>query len=420
MKLSLVNSFHWQDWRIQMRRRQESSCLVALGWANQEWYIRVIIVLLSRFVFAYLIFLVFQQMRLLEREISRISATDGTSFDVVNVSAKDILLDMASSSVRGRGRFDLNCALEPVVTNSATKVIQRLLIVDDLDVLISEFDGAEILSSPNFESEQQCALNQVVKLIDATIFSLPFHSFVVGVTRTPLAQLPAQLARVGRFEKEVAMPPPSLRQRRDIFRFWLSTLSINNSSIVEWADLLAPRTAGCVAFDIRRICADALAAALSRESSSLGMNLSLNNAILNTRVKWNDIKEAAQSCVPSQLTLMDVIPVKLDNDSYYRSSGINAREEFDLAWKEFGGYNDVKTRLFRTIVRPWRYHIVDAANGSSSSSISNMLESSRPSGILFHGPAGNGKTLAAMCLASSLGLNCVKVSSYCVLFGNGH
>lgn len=45
----------------------------------------------------------------------------------------------------------------------------------------------------------------------------------------------------------------------------------------------------------------------------------------------------------------------------------------------------------------------------SSSSIEATLGMSKPSGVLFHGPPGVGKTFAAMCLASSLGLHCVKV-----------
>lgn len=352
--------------------------------------------------------LLLKKMSLIERELLQISATRGTNLDVVNVSAKDILLDVATSPVEKETRFDWRGELEG---NGSINVIRRLLIIDDLDVIISEAYEAETSSSSNLELEQRRALHEVVKLVDSTICSSPFRSFIVGVSRTPLAQLPAQLARVGRFEKEVTMSPPSLSQRRDIFHFWLSTLATKDSSITEWADLLAPRTAGCVASDIRRICADALTSAVSRESSSLGIVSSLNNVIQNTHIQWNDIKEAALSCVPSQLTSMDIIPAKL----YYGSSGVNARAEFELAWKEFGGYIDVKTRLFRTIVRPWRYHIMESANGITSSSINSMLESSRPSGILFHGPAGNGKTHAAMCLASSLGLNCVKVSAYCTI-----
>lgn len=335
---------------------------------------------------------------LLERELSQMALDVGTSLDVLNVSAKDILLDIAPSSSNERSRFILPNAS---TTNYGT--IRRLLIIDDLDAAISDSDEEETSStSNNLESEKLRAINAIVKLIDTSIDSS--NCFVVGISRSSLARLPTQLARVGRIEKEVLMTPPSLKQRKDIFEFWLSTLPTNKHLSNEWADLLAPRTAGCVASDIRRICADALTAAIARESRSLEQIQNLNDVMQNTCVEWNDVKEASQSCIPSQLSAMDVIPPKFSYQYNNHALGIDLREEFQHAWKEFAGYNDMKMRLFRTIVRPWRRHIMESSIGAG------MLESSRPSGVLFHGEAGNGKTLAAMCLANALGLNCVKVS----------
>eukprot|EP00957_Ditylum_brightwellii_P147623 11242261-Ditylum_brightwellii.AAC.2 len=46
-----------------------------------------------------------------------------------------------------------------------------------------------------------------------------------------------------------------------------------------------------------------------------------------------------------------------------------------------------------------------------SESASSTLGFSKPSGVLFHGPSGCGKTAAALCLASSMGLHCVKVKA---------
>ena len=48
------------------------------------------------------------------------------------------------------------------------------------------------------------------------------------------------------------MSPPSLSQRRDMFELSISS----------------PRTAGCVASDVRRICANVLTAAVAREFHS--------------------------------------------------------------------------------------------------------------------------------------------------------
>jgi SpoVK/Ycf46/Vps4 family AAA+-type ATPase len=209
------------------------------------------------------------------------------------------------------------------------------------------------------------------------------------------------------------MSPPSLAQRRDIFEFWLSTLPLlddgvnRDSTIARWVNYLSPRTAGCVAADIRRICADALTSAASRVPRTSSINQST--------VTWEDVKEAARTCVPSELSSLDVIPVSfaysIGNDAL-----VDSKREFELAWMNFGGYDDEKKRLYRAVVRPWKYHIHESAlsiglkDGEQSLAVEATFGLSRPSGVLFHGPSGCGKSMAAICLASSLGLHCVKVS----------
>ena len=317
---------------------------------------------------------------LFERELSRVY--DGSSqLTCVAMSAKDILLDEASSSFDHRVAYNVgdNCA-EP----------RQLLIIDDLDVIIGDSDemGSSFTTiGSDLQSEQLRALNAIVNLVDAAVVR---KDFVLGICRTPLSRLPPQLARVGRFEKEVVMSSPTLMQRKDIFGYWLSTLPLagKTTDVQRWADLLAPRTAGCVAADIRRVCADALTSAAARVPQSSSINDSI--------VTWEDVKEAAWTCIPSELSSLDVIQCPRYDES------IDSKDGFKLAWKGFGGYEEEKKRLYRTVVRPWMYHITE------STSLPGM---SKPSGVLFHGPSGCGKSMAALALASSLGLNCVKVTA---------
>jgi len=313
-----------------------------------------------------------------------LSRTQSVSTTVV--SAKNVLLDESVLATFG---------------DNATGSSRRLLIIDDLDAL------AATSASP--ESEQLQALNSIVKLIDKTT-SEPRGdgTFIVGITRATWGQLPPQLARVGRFERAVEMPPPTLSQRRDVFRYWIATLPIGSNegggpaAADEWASLLSPRTAGCVAADIRRICSDALASAYARAGGGRG-GPSVAGSLI---VSWEVMKEAARNCIPSQLAAMDVIPASL-GDFDDGPGPVDLRREFELAWSGFEGYGNEKKRLFRNIVRPWKYHIMNSSGGGSDA-VDRTL-SDRPSGVLFHGPPGCGKTEAAMRLASCLGLHCVKV-----------
>ena len=157
-----------------------------------------------------------------ERELSHADSPPSSSATFLSVSAKDVLLDEASSSLFGRRDF---FDMEGVARESGAGSGQ-LLIIDDLDVVIGDVDEAG--SSPvesDLESEQLRALDAIVRLVDGAANGAPSRRcFVLGICRSPLSRFPHRLARVGRFEKEVVMPPPTLAQRRDIFRFWLSTL----------------------------------------------------------------------------------------------------------------------------------------------------------------------------------------------------
>lgn len=341
-----------------------------------------------------------------ELELSRLASSSSSLVTCLSVSAKDVLLDMASSSFDHRNVFDTGG-----IAQRSGDGARLVLIIDDLDAIVGNADEA----GSELESEQIRALNAIVKLVDSATNngSSSRTCFVLGICRSAWSRLPSQLARVGRFEKEVLMSPPTLAQRKDIFRFWLSTLPLlgdrvdGDTTIARWVDSLAPRTAGCVAADIRRICADALTSAASRVPRTSSMN--------ESTVTWEDVKEAARTCVPSELSSLDVIPASF-SDSIGNSALVDSKQEFESAWMNFGGYNDEKKRLYRAVVRPWKYHILESASSigtkdeAQSSAVGATLGLSRPSGVLFHGPSGCGKSIAALCLASSLGLHCVKVS----------
>ena len=78
--------------------------------------------------------------------------------------------------------------------------------------------------------------------------------------------------------------------------------------------------------------------------------------ITRYEIKWNDLREAARTCIPSQLAQLDVTKTA----SYPHGeddSSPDLLKVHEWSWRNFGGYQYVKKRLFRTVVIPWRRYV---------------------------------------------------------------
>lgn len=122
---------------------------------------------------------------------------------------------------------------------------------------------------------------------------------------------------------------------------------------------------------------------------------------------WADLKYAAHVIVPSQLSLLDVVKPK----TYNTTDATDWETIHYKSWKELSGYESVKKRLYRTIVLPWRR--VYLSSKPPDDAVAGAIVP--PSGVLFHGSSGVGKTIAAQCLGSSLGLPMIRVRAADVL-----
>jgi len=319
-----------------------------------------------------------------------------------------------------------------------------ILILEDIDFILGP-NKHEMDSDDDYEVTEDAsnaihalignAISKAIKLlvqrnakeVSYTGYPHQNHSvipspLILGISRAPLSQLPKELRL---FEKEIVMPPPNLSQREEILKFWLPQLPIdddddegNNDGIMSrtgvvierWTKALSPPLAGCVASDIRRMCADAFITAMSRCTTILinDDNESRDRNLLNSphvKVTWPDILEAVRNCIPSPLVALDVTPpyIHLRGDDVSGvSNEVNFRQHHEQCWSSFGGYSGVKDQLYRTVVGPWRRHL--SGNGG-------MMGITPPAGVIFYGPSGVGKTFAAECLASSLGLNVIKVKN---------
>lgn len=299
------------------------------------------------------------------------------------VSAQD-LLGRASWSTEQ----DL---LELLMPNTEQKC---LLVIDDLQILANDDSEEDSLADPELLLVHNSILEALARLSNMATPS----PFILGIAHET-SQVARGLTRIGRLEKELCMDPPTQLQREDILNNILDSVEDTHKRS-RWAQVLAAQTAGCVASDLVRLGTTAWTTAWSR--------LATNED--NVELSWNDLRNAAYTCVPSQLAQLDV--TKTASFREHEANGpLDPLKIHELSWRKFDGYPKVKKRLYRTVVMPWRRFIASTSGRDGDDGNSQVRDSwiSPPSGVLFHGPPGVGKSLAASCLASSLELHVVKV-----------
>jgi ATP-dependent 26S proteasome regulatory subunit len=328
---------------------------------------------------------------------------------VHRVSVQDLLLQASWAD-----EADLKKMLRPPTQLPPDQM--QLLILDDLHVFENkESSLGEDSVTVNMDQEMLVVKNAVLQVIDELWESKRDYSNNVGAAVLGIAQssnsLPPEFVKSGRLEKELAMLPPTESQREKILSFLIPAASAgqpgDEAVFQRWARALAPVTVGCVAGDLRRILSDAWTRALARreeEDSGLSQPLS-----------WDDLQKAAQTYIPLQLETVDVSKPKYfftameDGNPKFSTDMELWAEAHRLSWNSFGGFPLVKKRLLRTVVVPWKFFLKSLDQNSATSATSIGL--SPPPGVLFHGESGTGKSLAAVCLASSLGLPMIKVKA---------
>lgn len=319
------------------------------------------------------------------------------------LSSKEIILQASSSlELSFLKRFIARYLLY-------SKALERyILIIDDLELLFDD-DGDE----SSIDEEKRVARHSVLGFLDDLILRQKDEKgltpFILGICSNEASNLASELTKVGRFEKTLFMPPPSEKQRLEILAEMFVTLPLetdNHGTKSElcrsWAISLSKHLSGCVAADMKRLCVDALTKAKARSISDTEQKL----------VRWIDIREAARYCVPSQLSQLDVTLARdIDEAPQLAHSPDAFRSQFLAFWdKRFGGHHEMKKKIYRTIVWPWNRTNLQSVSQNPREPTDLEKSVPPPSGVLFHGLSGTGKTYAAECLAGSLGLNVIRVS----------
>jgi len=201
---------------------------------------------------------------------------------------------------------------------------------------------------------------------------------VIGATNRPNAIDPA-LRRPGRFDREIEVPPPDKRARKEIL-----IVHTRNMPLADDVDLdkIAELTHGYTGADIAALVKEAAMNALRRflKTHAVDLDKPIPPEILEKlRVTMNDFINAMKVVPPS---LMREVLIEVP----------------EVHWDDIGGLDEVKQYLREAVEWPLKYpHIFE------------QLGIKPPKGILLYGPPGCGKTLIAKAVATESGANFISV-----------
>uniref|UniRef100_A0A7C2BLN8 AAA family ATPase n=1 Tax=Thermosphaera aggregans TaxID=54254 RepID=A0A7C2BLN8_9CREN len=201
---------------------------------------------------------------------------------------------------------------------------------------------------------------------------------VIGATNRPDALDPA-LRRPGRFDREIEIPPPDKKARREIL-----AVHTRNMPLSEDVDLdkIADITHGYTGADIAALAKEAAISALRRFMQEEGIEIGQPipaEKLSKLKVTMNDFLTAMRNVQPSLIREVFV-------------------EVPEVRWTDIGGLETVKQELKEAVEWPMKYPSVFEKMGIEP-----------PRGILLFGPPGTGKTLLAKAVATESGANFITV-----------
>ncbi|RZN57843.1 MAG: AAA family ATPase [Candidatus Methanomethylicota archaeon] len=200
---------------------------------------------------------------------------------------------------------------------------------------------------------------------------------VIAATNRPEAVDPA-LRRPGRFDREIAIPMPDKKARKEILQVHLRNMPLADDVNI---DELAELTHGYSGADIAALAREAAIRALRRFLPKIDLEKKTipANILKDLKVSRNDFFEAMKDITPSTLREVYV-------------------EVPEIHWNDIGGLEDVKKQLREMVELPMK-----------NPELFEKMGITPPKGILLYGPPGCGKTLLAKAVATESGANFISV-----------
>jgi transitional endoplasmic reticulum ATPase len=256
------------------------------------------------------------------------------------------------------------------IFEEARKNAPAIIFIDEIDAIAPKRE--EVVG----EVEKR-VVAQLLTLMDG--LAERGRVIVIGATNRPDALDPA-LRRPGRFDREIEIPPPDKKARREILAVHTRSVPLDDDVHL---DKIAEMTHGYTGADLAALVKEAAMNALRRFLAEKNVDLSkpIPSDLLRTlKVSMNDFIQAMNMVHPSLLREVFV-------------------EVPEVKWSDIGGLEDVKQQLREAVEWPLKYQDIFERMGIRP-----------PKGILLYGPQGVGKTLLAKAAATESGANFIAVN----------
>ncbi len=255
------------------------------------------------------------------------------------------------------------------IFDEARKNAPAIVFIDEIDALAPKRE--EVVG----EVEKR-VVAQLLSLMDG--LEERGRVIVIGATNRPDALDPA-LRRPGRFDREIEVPPPDKKARREIL-----AVHTRNVPLADDVDLdkLAEITYGYTGADLAALVKEAAMSALRRFLKEHAIDLDKpipSDLLQKLKVTMSDFFIAMRNVAPS---LMREVLIEVP----------------EVRWDDIGGLDLVKQQLREAVEWPLRFPQIFEQMGIRP-----------PKGILLYGPPGCGKTLLAKAAATESGANFIAV-----------